>query len=302
LPDGSLASRLGGVLLPITTPFDPVTGEAAPVAFRDNLRRWTAEPIDGIVLFGSTGEGALLDEEEKVRLTAFAREVVPAGLPLIGGVGAESTRSAVRQARSLGDAGVDAVLVHPPPYFGAGLSAAALRDHYRAVADAAPVPVIVYHIPKYTHVTLEPGLVAELTRHPNVVGLKDSSGDLKRFADYTDACPRSCRLFVGNGTLVFAALELGAAGGILAIADLAPAQCAELVRLFRDGRKQEAGELQERLAKLHREVVAAFGAVGVKTGLDRIGYTGGPPRPPLRPLPEKETRQVARVMQQAGLR
>jgi 4-hydroxy-2-oxoglutarate aldolase len=292
---------LTGLFLPVTTPFDEVTGEVAPIHFRENLRKWVAQPIDGIVLFGSTGEGALLDEEEKARLTGFAREVVPPGLPLVAGTGGDSTRANVRQARLLAQSGVEAVLVHPPPYFGAYLSPGAMVDHYRAVADASPVPVIIYHMPKYTKVTIEPGLMGELTRHPNVVGVKDSSGDLKRFADYTDACPRESRLFVGNGALFYSALELGAAGGILAVAVFAPAPASEVLQAFRDGDSVRAGKIQESVGVLHREIVAAHGAVGVKAALDRLGYVGGPPRSPLRGLGEKDRKQVARVMQEAGL-
>jgi 4-hydroxy-2-oxoglutarate aldolase len=206
LPEPTIADRLHGVFLPVTTPFDPVTGDVAPVAWRENLRRWCDMPVDGLVLFGSTGEGALLDDDEKARLTSFARDVVPPGIPIVAGASAESTRATIRQAQQLAQAGADVVLTHPPAYFGPYLPAGALRDHYRAVADAAPVPMLIYHMPKYTKVTLEAGLVAELTRHENIVGLKDSSGDVKRFAEYTNACERSCRLFVGNATLLYTAL------------------------------------------------------------------------------------------------
>jgi len=293
--------RLRGVFLPITTPFDEVTGDCAPVSWRENLRRWADEPIDGIVLFGSTGEGALLDEEEKVRLTAFARSVLPAGIVLVAGASAESTRATIREAKRLAGEGAEYVLTHAPWYFGPYLTPAALADHYRALADASPVPVIVYHMPKYTKVTMEPGLMGEVVRHPNVAGLKDSSGDIKRFADYTAACPREKRLFVGNGSLLYTALELGGAGGILAIADIAPARCAELVSAFRSGDTRRAGEMQQGLTVLHKEIVAAFGAVGVKTALDEMGWAGGPPRPPLRALGEKERRQIAKLLRDAGL-
>jgi len=294
-------SRLSGVFLPVTTPFDAVTGEVAPIGMRDNLRRYVAEPIDGIVLFGSTGEGALLDEEEKVKLTAFAREVVPSGVVLVAGASGDSTRSTIRQARSAAAEGADYVLVHAPWYFGPYLSPAALAAHYRAVADASPVPVIVYHIPKYTKVTMEAGLMAEVVRHANIVGLKDSSGDVKRFADYTEACPSDKRLFVGNGTLLFTALELGGAGGILGVADIAPARCADVVSAFRAGDKRRAGEIQEGLSVLHREIVAAWGGVGVKVALDLMGWVGGEPRPPLRALGDKEKREIARLLEHAGL-
>ena len=297
----SITDRLGGILLPVTTPFDPVTGDTAPVNWRENLRRWCEHPIDGIVLFGSTGEGALLDEDEKVRLTEFARDVVPAGITLVAGASAESTRATIRQAALLAEAGAELLLVHPPVYFGPFLSAAALRGYYQALADASPVPIIIYHMPKYTKVLLEAGLIGELTRHPNIVGIKDSSGDIKRFAEYTNACERGCRLFVGNGTLLYTALELGAAGGILAISLLAPAECAALIKAFRAGDTRRAGQIQERLTPIHKEIVAQFGAVGVKAALDLLGYRGGAPRAPLAALSQKERQQVARTMQEGGL-
>jgi 4-hydroxy-2-oxoglutarate aldolase len=296
-----IRDRLHGIFPPVTTNFDDVTGEIAPIRLRENLRRWVDQPIDGIVLFGSTGEGVLLDEDEKVRLTAMSREVVPAGFPLIAGASAESTRAAARLTQRLAAEGADVMLVHPPAYFGPYLPVAAMLDYFRAVADASPVPVLLYHIPKYTKVTLEAGFIAELMRHPNVAGLKDSSGDIKRFADFTTACDSSCRLFVGNGALLYTALELGAAGGILGVADIAPALCAELVREFRAGNTRNAGRIQSRLTPLHKEIVAAFGAVGVKAALDLLGWAGGAPRAPLKGLSEKDRQQVARVMQEAGI-
>jgi 4-hydroxy-2-oxoglutarate aldolase len=293
--------RLQGIFPPVVTNFDEASGGIAPIHFRENLRRWAQTPINGVVLFGSNGEGALLDEDEKVRLTAFARDVLPGAMPLVAGASAESTRAAARLAQQLAAAGADVVLVHPPAYFGPYLSVAGLMDHFRAIADESPVPVLLYHIPKYTKVTLEGGFVAELMRHPNVAGLKESSGDIKRFADFTNACTGGCRLFIGNGSLLYTALELGAVGGIIGVANFAAALCADIVARFREGNPREAGRLQERLAPLHREIVAAHGAVGCKAALDLIGWTGGPPRPPLRALPEKERRHVARVMQEAGL-
>jgi 4-hydroxy-2-oxoglutarate aldolase len=138
-------------------------------------------------------------------------------------------------------------------------------------------------------------------RHPNVAGLKDSSGDIKRFADYTSACDKECRLFIGNGALLYTALELGAAGGILGVANFAPALCADVVRHFREGRPQEAGRVQGLLTPLHREIVAAHGAAGCKAALDLMGWSGGSPRAPIRALGDRERQQMARVMQEAGI-
>jgi len=300
LPESELADRIGGVLLPVTTPFDEVTGDIAPVSMRENLRRYVEAGVNGLLLFGSTGEGALLDFDEMERLTAYAREVVPAGVPLLVGSSMESTRATIRLTRALANQGAEAALVHPPAYFGAFLAPGALFDYYRALADASPIPILVYHMPKYTKVTIEPGLMGEITRHPNILGFKDSSGDIKRFADYTQACRDDCRMLVGNGSLLYTALELGAAGGIVAIADMVPERCLELVSEFRAGNARCAGEIQEGLAMVHKEIVATWGAVGVKAGMDLLGWAGGPARPPLRTLGEKGRKQVERVLREAG--
>ncbi|MCI0434547.1 MAG: dihydrodipicolinate synthase family protein [Gemmatimonadetes bacterium] len=301
MSDPDIEPRLQGIFLPVTTPFDEVTGDIAPVHFRENLRRYVQEPIDGILLCGSTGEGALLEEAEKVRLTSFAREVVPPRIVLAVGANTDSTRGTIRQVKRLAAEGAEVALVHPPVYFAPSLGSSAILEFYRDVAGASPIPILVYHMPRFTHVVIEGGLMGEITRLDNVLGLKDSSGDIKRFADYTAHCPAGSRLFVGSGALLYTALELGAVGGILAIADIAPAACAEVYSRFREGDNRRAGEVQDGLADLHRDVVAAFGATGVKTALDMIGWVGGAPRPPLQPLGEKERKQVARALQAVGL-
>jgi 4-hydroxy-2-oxoglutarate aldolase len=301
VPVSSEVNRIAGLFVPIVTPFDAVSGDIAALDFRQNIRKWIDEPIDGYVLFGSNGEGALLSESEKTRLTAFAREVIPSGLPLVVGISAESTRGVIAETRTLAAEGAEYALVSPPSYFGPSLSPAALADHYRHSADESPIPLIVYHIPKNTHVTIEPGLMAEIVRHPNIVGLKDSSGDIKRFAEYSNLCDKRCRLLIGSGALLYTALELGAVGGIVGIGQIAPRLCAELIAAFRAGNATKAGEIQQRLAPVHKEVVAAHGPVGTKAALDLIGYRGGAPRPPLKPLSDKERRRVAQVMQEAGL-
>jgi 4-hydroxy-2-oxoglutarate aldolase len=271
------------------------------VPFRDNLRAWIAEGVHGVVLFGTTGEAPLLDEAERLALMEYARDVVPPEAALIAGAGADSTRAAVRLARSLGAAGAEAVLVHPPVFFAPALDSASIVAHYRAVADGSPVPVLLYHFPKFTHVEFEAGLVAELARHPNIIGLKDSSGDVKRFAAYTEAVPEGFRLLVGSGALLYTALELGAAGGICGLGLLAAADCAAIVGEFARGRPGEAGRIQSRIGPVHRDVVARYGVRGVKAALDLLGMHGGDPRPPLRPLDDKAIRQVAEALRAAAL-
>jgi 4-hydroxy-2-oxoglutarate aldolase len=295
--------KLEGVFVPATTPFDPVTGEVDLISFRGNAREWLAAGVNGLVLFGSTGEGLLLDESERAPVLEALRPLLGEGQYLLAATGAESTRAAIRLARGAAAAGADAVLVHPPFYYRPQMTAEALRDHFTAVADASPVPVVLYQVPTaYSGIELQSGLVAQLSRHPNVVGIKDSSGDLKALGALVEsAAGESFSVVVGNGTILYAGLEVGATGGILAVAALAPRDCVDLYRRKKAGDEAAAGRLQERVAPVHRAAVGALGVPGVKAALDFLGRVGGPPRPPLKPLREKERTAVAAALTAAGL-
>src|SRR6266571_2048523 len=216
---------------------------------------------------------------------------------LIAGTGGESTRQAVALTRAAATEGADAVLVRPPAYFSAAVSPASLADYYRAVADASPVPVLVYNIPKYTHLPIAAGLLRQLAAHANIVGVKDSSGDAKNLAAYRDAAPQ-WSVFVGSGSLLYAALELGCDGGILAVACFAAALSAQVFAAFRAGDREGAGKLQERLAPLDREVVGKLGPAGVKAAMDAVGggLYGGPVRPPLAPVAASDRERVAKLV------
>jgi 4-hydroxy-2-oxoglutarate aldolase len=294
-------ATLGGILAPLTTPFDAESGDVAPVLLRREARELIAAGLDGVVVAGSTGESALLDESEKVRAVEWLREVVPEDRWLVAGTGAESTRAAVRLAVAAASAGADAVLVRPPSYYATLLSPAAMADHYRRVADASPVPVLVYNIPKFTHVMLQDSTLRALADHERIVGFKDSSGDLKVFAGFRAALPRAVAL-VGGGSLLYPALEMGGAGGILGVACFAPTPCAELLVAFRAGDLVAAGARQERLTPLHKEIVAALGAPGIKAAMDAVGLPGGGPvRAPLQPVDARQRARVAELVAAAGL-
>jgi 4-hydroxy-2-oxoglutarate aldolase len=294
------ADELHGVIAPITTPFDPETGDVAPVALRSMVRALLARGLQGIVVSGSTGEGPLLDDEEQVRLVEWLREVVPEDRWLIAGTGAESTRATVRATERAAAAGADAVLVRAPAYFGASLTQAALTGHYLRIADVSPVPVVVYNIPKYTHVMLQDSVLRALAAHERVIGFKDSSGDLKTLANFRAAAPR-LRALVGTGSQFYPALELGADGGVLAIACFAADRCMELYRAFRADDRRAAGALQERLTPLAREIVGQLGVPGVKAAMDLVGLPGGLVRPPLLPLDARQRSSVAALLAGAGL-
>ncbi|HYL20558.1 MAG TPA: dihydrodipicolinate synthase family protein [Gemmatimonadales bacterium] len=295
MTEGGGERHLAGVLAPITTPFDTATGEVATVHLRQNVARLLEAGLDGVVVSGSTGESALLDPEEQHRLVAWVREVLPDGRWLLAGTGGESTRQAVALTRAAAAEGADAVLVRPPGYFSGGVSPASLVDYYRAVADASPVPVLVYNIPKYTHLAIAPGLLQQLVSHSNIVGVKDSSGDAKNLAAYRDAAP-DWSVFVGSGSLLYQALELKCDGGILAVACFAAALAAQVYAAFRAGDRAGAGKLQERLGPLDKEVVGRLGPAGVKAAMDAVGLYGGPVRPPLAPVGESDRERVTKLV------
>jgi 4-hydroxy-2-oxoglutarate aldolase len=191
---------LRGTSLPVTTSFDPVTGDIDLVAFRANLRHWLRSPVRGVLIAGTTGEGVLLDDAERTALLEAARDVVPPDRVLIAGIGAESTRGTVAQAAEAGEAGADAVLVSPPAYFKGAMTPEALARHFRAVAEASPVPVLVYQVPlRMSSLDLPTGLVGELARHPNIHGIKDSRGKLDLVGELVEATPDDFQVLVGSG-------------------------------------------------------------------------------------------------------
>ncbi len=291
---------LHGVFAPLATPFDPETGDPAPVALRQVVRALLAAGLDGVVTAGSTGEGELLDEAERAKLVEWLRDVVPEDRWLIAGAGAESTRAAVRAAQTAGAAGADAVLVRPPAYYGVILPPSALASHYARLADESPVPVIVYNIPKYTHVMLQDAVLRALADHERIIGFKDSSGDLKVFAAFRAAAPRLAAL-MGSGQHFYPALEMGAAGGILALACFAAEPCVALYRAFCAEDRPTAGRLQERLAPLARDVVNAIGPAGIKAAMDAVGLPGGPVRAPLAEVDARQRVRIAELVAAAGL-
>lgn len=293
--------KVSGVFLPVPTPFDAVEGELSPVHFRENLRRWLAHPVAGIVVGGSTGEAPLLDEDEVARLVEWARDVVDPERTLVAGTGAESTRAAIRRTRAAAEAGADAALVRAPAYYRALMRPAVLRAYYEAVADASPVPVIVYHVPQFVPVEMAPEFVGALARHPNVVGIKESSGDLKALGALLEAVPREFSVLVGSGAHLYSGLAVGAVGGVVAVGCLAPAEACEIYGCFRERDEAAAGRVQERIAPLHHRIVAGLGVPGIKYALDLLGYVGGPPRPPLQPLAEDRRRVVEAELERAGL-
>jgi 4-hydroxy-2-oxoglutarate aldolase len=273
--------RFTGIFTPIVTPFraDDSVDEAA---LRTNVGYWLDTPLTGLVVLGSNGEAAQLDEAESDRVIDIVRQSMPPERPLIAGTGRESTRATIAATRRAALAGVDAVMVRTPSFFKSQMTSDVFVRFYTEVADASAVPVLLYNVTMFTGVNLLPDAVEKLARHPNIVGIKESGGDIAQIAEYVNRTPDDFTVLAGSATTYLSALCAGVDGGVLALAGLLPNHCATLALLVQDGRLDEARALQQSVLPLARLVGTQHGVPGLKAALDLIGYTGGYPRPPLR--------------------
>ena len=295
-----MSIALRGILAPVTTPFAQ-GGELDRPAFEHNVRAHMQHGLSGIVVAGSTGEAALLDERERESLVEWARPLVARDRALLAGVGAESTRTTLNYARRAADRGADAVLVVAPHYFGSAMTDAALRAHYLRVADESPVPVVLYNIPKYMHFKLAPSLVAELAKHDNVIGIKDSSGERDLLAAYLPAQSETFTVITGSGQLWRTALGMGARAGILAVSLFAAALAKAVAEAVARGDDRSADAAQDRLTPLAKVIVGEMGIAGVKAAMDVVGLRGGLPRSPLLPLGRADSERVRELLRDAEL-
>lgn len=275
--------NLRGVFAPIPTPFDR-NEQLDEQRLRAACARWAASPLSGLVVLGSTGEAVLLDEEESDRAVAIARESWPTGRPFIVGTGRESTAATIHATRRAATLGADAVLVRTPGFYKAQMNADVFVRHYAAVADASPVPVLLYNFTAVTGVNLPAAAASTLSAHPNVVGVKESGGDIAQIAEFVRGSRVGFNVLAGSSTTFYAALGVGAVGGILALSCVLPDACMRLFELTRTGHHAEASALQMRLLPIARLVGSMHGIAGLKASLKLVGCDVGGTRSPLAPV------------------
>jgi 4-hydroxy-2-oxoglutarate aldolase len=274
----------------MATPFD--NGDISTSAIAFNIERWLRAGVGGIVALGSNGEAPLLDEAESDRVIGAARDAIPRGTLLIAGTGRESTPATVSASRRAASLGADVVLVRTPSYFKGRMTPEAFVRHYTAVADATPVPVLLYNYPAVTGVSLAPDTVARLGAHPNIAGLKETGSDAAQLADYVDGAPADFSVIAGSAPTFYASLCLGARGGILAAACVVPEVCVRLFDRFTASDHAAARDLQRRLTPIARLVTTKHGVPGLKAAMTLAGYVGGDPRAPLSPAPPEAIEEI----------
>ena len=289
-----MQSFLEGIIPPIVTPFE-ADGRLDLAGYESNVESYAACDFSGLLVLGSNGEAACLTEDEKVAVIEAA-VAKSSGRPILAGTGTDSTRTTVELTKKAADAGATAALVLNPFFFKSHLNGEALRRHYEAVADVSRIPVLLYSMPGATGLALPPNVVHQLAKHPNIRGMKDSSGDIANLQRILAGVPKGFPLVAGSAPVLYSALCLGASGGVVAVAGCAPEATTALYRAFKTGDHVRAQRLQLALTPLAIAVTATYGVAGLKAAVTLSGRRGGIPRAPLATATEAEVTEIKRLM------
>jgi 4-hydroxy-2-oxoglutarate aldolase len=289
-----------GILPPLTTPFD-AQDRVDFEGLRRNITRYNEAGLAGYVALGSNGEAVHLDLAEQQQVISTIRESALASHTIIAGVNEHSTYAAMAATRRAAEAGADAALVITPYFYKSRMTQAALAAHFKAVADQSPIPIFIYNVPQNTGVIIEPATIISLAEHPNIAGVKDSSGNFGAMAETIRGVPGDFNVMIGNGGILYPSLMMGATGAILAVACAAPRPTVELFNAASVGDTVAARDLQHKLAPLSQIVTAGLGVAALKAVMAFNGFVGGQPRAPLAPLSEAERERVRAVMRDTGL-
>jgi 4-hydroxy-2-oxoglutarate aldolase len=283
--------KLHGIFAPLTTPFE-ADGNVSLSRLRDNIKRYNQTGLAGYAINGSTSESVLLGWDEVYSIWETAREAAAPNKTLIAGSGAESTAETIEHTNRAASLGYAVALVRTPSFYKPAMSEEVLAEHYLRVADAARIPIMVYSVPVFTHITVQAPLIARVSKHHNIIGMKDSSGDVQGIADIIAAAPKEFQALVGSASTLYESLEKGAVGAILALACAFPELCVEIYEASRAGESAKAHSLAQQLIAPAKMFGPQYGIAGLKYALDRLGYFGGAARPPLLPVGEQAQREI----------
>jgi 4-hydroxy-2-oxoglutarate aldolase len=291
---------LTGIFPPIPTPFNS-DGDIDFDRLQSNFERWNQQPLSGYVVGGSNGEFVSLTIKERVEMIRKSRAAIPADRLLIAGSGMESTRATLDLTDKMVQVGADAAIVVTPSYYKNMMSADALESHYRQVADASAVPIILYSVPANTGIDLPVEAVIGLADHPNVLGIKDSGGNVAKIGLMVHETPERFQVLAGSAGFMLGALAVGAVGVVAALANIAGGKLYEILEYFRAGNLPEASVIQQSLIEVNSAVTARFGVPGLKAAMDMLGFYGGPARAPLLSLTDEEKESLRQIVEKAKL-
>lgn len=275
---------IAGIYPPVTTPFT-ANAEVDYGKLEENQHKLGTFPFRGFVVQGSTGEFPFLTSSERLEVVSRVRQVMPKDKLLLAGSGCESTQATVEMTVSMAQAGADAVLVVTPCYYRGRMDSAAFIHHYTKVADLSPIPVVLYNVPANTGLDLPVDAVVTLSQHPNIVGMKESGGDVTKIALIVHKTRhQDFQVLAGSAGFLMASYAVGAVGGVCTLANVLGAQVCQLERLCLTGQWEAARKLQLRLLEPNAAVTRRFGIPGLKKAMDWFGYYGGLCRAPLQGL------------------
>lgn len=283
--------NLHGIFAPLTTPFAR-DGAVDFVRFRENIVRYNKTALAGYVVNGSTSESVLLLWDEVYKSWETAKSAAAPEKILVAGTGAESTPETIVHTNHAASLGFAAALVRTPSFYKPAMNGDALAEHYLRVADASKIPVLLYTVPIFTHINVEAPVVARVSKHPNIVGMKDSSGNVGALGASIAAAPKQFQMLVGSASTLYESLQAGACGAILALANAFPALCCGIYDQSKSGNATQAHALSEKLSAPAKMLGAQYGIAGLKYAMDRSGYFGGLPRLPLLPLEDAAREEI----------
>ena len=292
---------LAGIFPPIPTPFTE-SGALNAAVLNWNFSWWSKHELRGYVVLGSNGEAVLLDCQEKLALLQQTRAAIPPGKLLIAGTGCEATAATIALTQQAAEAGADVALVITPSFYRGRMTSATLIRHYIGVADASPLPLILYNMPACTGIDLDVATIVTLSEHPNIVGLKDSGGNVAKLSQVYHEAESGFQLLAGSASFLLPALSVGAVGGVLALANIAPGICLDIFSLaVKDGDWQRAKELQASIVDANAAVTRRWAVPALKAAMDLLGLHGGPVRAPLQPICQAERDQLNEILTRAGI-
>ncbi|MFY9557128.1 MAG: dihydrodipicolinate synthase family protein [Blastocatellia bacterium] len=292
--------KLNGILPPVTTPFNE-RGDVDYQALGSNILRYNDLGLAGYVALGSNGEAVHLSSDERRRVIETIKRAAKGSHTIVGGVNELSTRAAIEASLAAAECGADAVLVATPYFYKSSMTQEALARHFTEVADRSPVPVLIYNVPQNTGVVIESATIAALAAHQNIIGVKDSAGNMGAISETIRRSPEGFAVMVGNGSIVYPALAMGARGAILGVACVAPRPCVDLYEAYNAGDHTRARELQHRIAPLSQIVTASLSVPGLKAAMEILGFASGFPRAPLLPLSAADRERIKTVIRETGL-
>jgi len=297
---GKAGISLRGVFTPIVTSFDE-QGQVAHDKMAFNLGKWNQTGLSGYIVLGSNGENVYLNEREKVDVLRAARQAIPQDKLMIAGTAGESTINTVAMTEKAAEVGADAAIIVNPSYYKSQMTTPVLINHYRTIADVSPIPIVIYNLPPATGIDMSADLLVELSHHPNIIGVKDTSGNMPKMGETIRRADPAFQVLSGSANFFYPSLAIGVTGGILALANAAPDESVELFRLFNAGQIDKGRELHLRMLPVNLAVTSRFGVSGLKAALDMVGFYGGPPRLPLLPLDNERRQELHDILKTAKL-